>query len=1353
MGSRYNLLLPMKLDAFVFNGSVCDGVGADKAKIAPVTQPNYTFLQLKDHLVQNDILDHVDLHASAPKNKNSRYVDVGKAPNGEPTVRQNRVGAYVHWSLPRPLRSGMTKPDKETTNIGGAGSDKDQGSDARAPSYPAIPNRWRVIRSFDPGASTTVPRNPPGIRPVTAWVIESDKTRSIDDLPASTDLEVDVAPFVTSFLRADQKPGDMSVEEQAEVFIGSCIEASDWDASDTPEEGELRVSLTAASSSNQLFIDYQYHCGNVFSMLDTFAYEDGSTTKHLDSVVADYYVVGWHNDPEEDVMADLKGSREQQPRSARLEMMRIGINKTVPAGEKTAIEDWLSKPDASRTLCHGSMYDVIWKIDELPPKRPADALAKNMQKWPLAVGTTPMDAVLTYIGNRDRTGDVEKQIWALQALLRAAEDGVDAQIAAADEAQAYNYAHLDGGDHFYLPAEDGKQAGADPPADLQLSLRQGNSAQVLLDATRRRLKQLRWDMFSWWWKLISDVDNDEGTRATGQRTIHDVQDEINSLVDMMGPLQVFIDGVVAAIDKGIKKGVMEAFHQRSDPTLIIGGVEAGWPKDFNRELEARIDSQTIDLTGPPTGDAYTKSMPPDLKAAGDRLVEEFFSLKDATAKKDDRIIPLYHDKDQQGDDPAETDPWRDRWNESQSWFPLYVEWEAEYAHIPFQHWHLTQRPPRKDTTGKTTYTLKDDIRMKDPSQQYNDLRYVSGRSLILPQPAFSLRVHIERLFATLSPAHLDSLMTKTDRESLLKKLERLALLSLPLSGLTDHLTTRFQGSHVKPLVRPPGGNPVVLKEATDVLPPPLHGRTPIDLSLIGEHSDPTPYGSLATLANPHVSGFKPVTHGQMRFTKINVVDKFGQAVHAIEPTVGQTKPVYPSIGEFYDVDKVPGDEGMPNVVYDNRSTLDQPEYVQLPPSINQPARFNASFVVRDVDPDGATWRPATEFDRPIWGWVVVNYVDRGLQFFLPGGDFYREVRSTDSDIKWVPFAEQAVPKNNEQLDALISSLTAEDKRLRAFMDMIMSALSATVPAPTAYSQFLNSLVGRPLALANMGWSLELEANSLKNESTVPEQHEFPLDFGLLRGDGVGQYEFPVKFGDEMNNYDGLVGYFRVKGLESPKVRSDGGDLDLSQIYTYFHAKYELDGAPLAPIDTASYPRLKSFWVDPHRYQPKTRDEVQAKAREYEAARNGALQIFGAIFDPFAPITAFSSILPMRKLQLPSWTWETDLKRITTFFHAGPLLLTDKLPAFDGSKRLDPKKYDVADTPENAQVCLPALKAADWAWLQPYDLKSNSEARAYMPIDVAGDSDEAPKWQKGPLTAIEGFMQLKAPLEQGKAKQG
>lgn len=64
--------------------------------------------------------------------------------------------------------------------------------------------------------------------------------------------------------------------------------------------------------------------------------------------------------------------------------------------------------------------------------------------------------------------------------------------------------------------------------------------------------------------------------------------------------------------------------------------------------------------------------------------------------------------------------------------------------------------------------------------------------------------------------------------------------------------------------------------------------------------------------------------------------------------------------------------------------------------------------------------------------------------------------------------------------------------------------------------------------------------------------------------------------------------------------------------------------------------------------------------------------------------------------------------------------------------------------------VPAVKAADWAWLQPYDLGSTQDPMGFMSIEVLGDTDEKPEWKKGPMTAVEGYLQLKAPIEQGKA---
>lgn len=67
------VLLPMKVDAFVLNDAVCS---SPSYKIAPITQPNYTFLRLHDNLIEADILDHVDLHAPADPDLTSRITDL-----------------------------------------------------------------------------------------------------------------------------------------------------------------------------------------------------------------------------------------------------------------------------------------------------------------------------------------------------------------------------------------------------------------------------------------------------------------------------------------------------------------------------------------------------------------------------------------------------------------------------------------------------------------------------------------------------------------------------------------------------------------------------------------------------------------------------------------------------------------------------------------------------------------------------------------------------------------------------------------------------------------------------------------------------------------------------------------------------------------------------------------------------------------------------------------------------------------------------------------------------------------------------------------------------------------------------
>ncbi|EXJ79121.1 hypothetical protein A1O3_08622 [Capronia epimyces CBS 606.96] len=463
-----------------------------------------------------------------------------------------------------------------------------------------------------------------------------------------------------------------------------------------------------------------------------------------------------------------------------------------------------------------------------------------------------------------------------------------------------------------------------------------------------------------------------------------------------------------------------------------------------------------------------------------------------------------------------------------------------------------------------------------------DRRVVSGRILILPQPSLSLNALIQQLFSTVDKDELESIISKDEQEHLTKNVLRLPFLSAPLSGLTDHLVTLAQGTHINPSVRASGQGPgQPITEAVDQGP------------------NPQPRSSAAT---------SPVQDGMA-----------------------------PCLGEFYEVSsKTPvagASAATTTTVAAHTAGKDDvnglSEFIQPPPSINQPALLNAHFVKREsaTDPKSG-WRPTTEWEDPIWGWIVVNYIDYGIQLFTAQGIFYREVRlpgrgaggqtRADASTKWLPFKKtEQQPDSTAQLDKLITQLTAEDGvYLQAFLDMINGALKQSGPAPGEYAEALNCIVGRPLALVNMD-------NSDADNSDADNS------------DADDSYRFPIKLGDSHREYDGLVGYFpQIDRSKSTNPPDDGNlplndEFDLTKLYTYFG----LDQKPDVPGVT---PALH-----------------QAPAASYARASNDALQVFAAILDPFQPIHGSSSFLSIKELKLLDWTWQQALNHMAAFLHMGP----------------------------------------------------------------------------------------------------
>ncbi|KAI5783943.1 hypothetical protein DFH27DRAFT_615801 [Peziza echinospora] len=1383
-----NLLIPVKLDAFIFNAEICNGK-EKQAKIAPITQPNYTFLRLDASMAQSDIIDHTDIHNATPPTRNSRLYNIGSR-----KIRENRLGVYLHWMLPRPYRSSTTATDSrpvgEQAHAAWEKGLKAAPQQQTVPIFPTVPTRWLIIRKLDPRAETTVPNNT-AIEPVKAWVVESDRMQHIDDIPLEVDLQVDVSPFITSVLRKPDTDPDgrldatnMSIDEQAEVFIGYRTDAAAWTEAEVADKP--RVDLTVTSSSNQLLADFQYHNCNVFSMLDTLEYdhvdpEAGQTSKRrLEAANVCYYVVGWHGDPGKDILAMAPGEAGEKRRDERIQGLNMGLRPGSLSDENIA--RWMGSTGGARVLCHGAMYDVEWdnRAGARPKTIPADAFCARMNSDtdpPIAVGSTPMDALLAYAGasHGGAAGGVEGDLWRLQTLLRAQDGGVAAQWAAADEVHSGGFARFDGGARYFFPdsaAAEHANAVRPPTARQAARMRSLNAAQRLLDGIARREKQMRWELFACWWKFIADPD------SAGQASRREAYEkEAEKLTTALNVLQLHTaqlardiaelrDPALSGFGAAPQEGVLPDFAQQRDPTLLIAGVAAGWPRDFQDRLLVRLDSQTCAALG--GGEAVDASfgtgcLPPALQRSAALLVAEFLALLPGSPWAEPpagTFHPLYHDGEKGGGAvPGKDTGWRDRWGSAQPWFPLFVEWEAQYIHIPYEKWALAERDAWRPPPAKTcAFGLDADI----TTGFAGDVRHISGRNLILPQPKHALTAHIDRLFGTVPASVLKGLVSDTQRQGLHDTLGSLAFLSCPLDGLTQHLTTQYIGTHVKPLVRVPGLGPAVLEEALAA------GRKiKLDrarMALIDQESDPTPYGPLPTLAGTAISGFKPVTHGQMRFTKINVIDKFGQVIYAVKPDVREgTPPVFPCAAERHAPQRLPGAGNRPNVADHGRSKDGgRCEFIQLPPSINQPARLNASFVVRADTAAGAEarWLPVTEWQNPIWGWVVANYADRAIQVFLPDGTFYREARITAGARRAAPWLPFPAPRDIEgagtaQLDRLVQRLAADDQEyLIAFMAMVDAALQEVAPAPAAYAQFASALVGRPLALVNMGWSLELSTRPKTNQSSLASQRQAKSPLGLLEGFGDGVYEFPVRLGDRSRLTDGLVGYFGAASKED-RLADPANELDLSTLYTHFAPAAGPTGPndPVTAIGTEKhpYPKLRAFWLDPtaERYS-----SLKEPAFEnYVADHNAELKVFGALVDPFLPVTAHTGILPVRTLALPPWTWESALRTMTAFFHVGPIIVTQELPEFNKDFQLKPQYGELSGPFPAAKVGIAGAGKAggEWIWLQPYgkpnDIPPKEPSKdpivedRFMPLEISNAHDR-PWLERGPYVAVEGYLQMK-----------
>jgi hypothetical protein len=155
-----------------------------------------------------------------------------------------------------------------------------------------------------------------------------------------------------------------------------------------------------------------------------------------------------------------------------------------------------------------------------------------------------------------------------------------------------------------------------------------------------------------------------------------------------------------------------------------------------------------------------------------------------------------------------------QWGNQNPFAPMFVEWQALYYHIDRSKWDVGVRnAPTGIANGEVRFTPNEPL-YKDQSLQ-KDYRWLSGRVFILPQPVFALSAIVNSVLSNTPNVNL----TPAQIKDIKNNISKLNFLSCPLDGLTQHLITRYKGTHVSPNIRGQGQTAVPLGDAVTAAQP------------------------------------------------------------------------------------------------------------------------------------------------------------------------------------------------------------------------------------------------------------------------------------------------------------------------------------------------------------------------------------------------------------------------------------------------------------------------------------------------------------------------------------------------------
>lgn len=1278
MNSSETLLVPVHLDCLVVNEPV-------RSEGPPWYRPvnDYSMLQQFD--------------SPTPK-----VTERGSEP---------KIGVYLHWALPDALTRGRQKE----FGVGPA-------------EFPYVPNRWLVLRQSLDGA-----------RPWKAWMIESDYLDN--DLAPH-----DCSPFVDPDPKRniDGEPPTLMRLGRTYLLQPSTEEEAGggniWGGeSKTAQEPFLR----AVGPGDPTFAAWQPGVESVFSMHDNLRDlgVDDTAEHHMT-----YSVFGWYADAKTDPLHGLD-------REAFDRLMK---------DNKWSIEGDPATPKPSAILCHGTRFGVSWH-SRVVPKRP-NINEDDWKNLHVGVGHTAIDGLAAILEARSQEGvaAAKKTLAAaplVAELFEAAQYGAlptldepGGKVRLDHQIRDHWFGSHPGGIRWEIVAADRVDDDDAPPPPLteaqQEWLAKLNRDQRQLDTALNKLESLQWRLYAQWWKVKrwSRKPNKNHEPKPELKSLQDwafqaVTDQQTLIKDLAANVpglraaqalqrkqvaedQQKSDAVANAIaswlanqqhslgpDLVLKPNAGPRFFSPTDPVVVVSGLKRArkhGEDGLHREdgtLLCRLSNQVVTALSGHTTSGLPVTIPsgkdiPDLTA----IATEAFVLDPANASRlnvaEDAVAVLTAKSP-----PSATQPPLPTLNNGailpspvgsaaweQAWVPMFLNWTVAYYptvvppkddvyafRFDRDRWQFSSLDGDVAVTGGPDYRYRDDLHGPLPKPLF-----VSGRTFLTPQAEYRFVEQIKRYVHDHPPEGIDEKVV----EDFLSNLGNLDVLSQTLSGLNERLIMRRPHSNI-----PPGS------DIADAIGDQYHATPDIEAGEVDPNSE-KPY-------------FTPIRGGFFHFTKLMVVDAFGQSVDLLFGNndgknqgdaqfnlnqQGSWPTFFPCRGRGL----TPPETG-PRFGHDVNPVPDPKSLMMLAPRIVQPARLDFNLLDGRAEPaTGNT--DVDEYDlvagaQPVCGWVIPNHLDNALTVYDADGYLLGELilrtviaddktdtatpgkTADESTVDWLPAPAAEHPVNhpdeiqNSYLRGFVTALLPHPgsridpadvgPAFEKMLEVIDSTLWTVDPLGGRSDQSLSVLIGRPLALVRAVLRLRLRGDPVRDQY-------WGWDYGVTSPDKPGIDEqtrnerlravtagtidkkeapvFEVRLGDPDLRNDGLMGYY------------------LDEDFERFHSVHPLAGDHDRPAGDKDKPK-----EGVHSCILPIKDGAYIPL----SLRENSRQVVTMLMDPRGAVHAATGLLPTKTLELPGNYVDDLLFGLRVTFRAGPLL-TDA---------------------ETLRFPRPAERSGTWGWLE------------------------------------------------------